>query len=73
MASLDSKLEVESLKKIALSTLNNKETIKKAIDALASFRKDALPALTEIASRIYNRELANYALDKIQKINEGKV
>jgi len=72
MTSSDPNSEIESLKKIALSPASNKETTKKAMDTLASFRKDALPALTEISRRIYSRELANYALDKIKEINEAK-
>jgi hypothetical protein len=76
MVSRDSKLELESLKKTVLLQASNKEiskTSKKAIDVLATHRKNALPALTDISERIINEELKDYALEKIKQINEGKV
>jgi len=76
MASTDSKLELESLMKTLLLQASNKvisKKSKKANDALASHRKNALPALTEISERIINKELKDYALEKINLINEGKV
>jgi hypothetical protein len=50
----------------------NRETSKMATHALASYRKNALPVLTDISSRTSIKELKDYALDKIKEVNEGK-
>jgi hypothetical protein len=42
------------------------------VDALASYRKNALPALTDIATA-WDQDLRVYVLDKIKQINEKNV
>ncbi|MFZ0511587.1 MAG: hypothetical protein WAM14_08275 [Candidatus Nitrosopolaris sp.] len=52
----------------------NQEGKKQAIDTLASYRKKALPALTEIASAMWwDNEIKIYTLDKIRQINESNI
>ncbi|MFL6425588.1 MAG: hypothetical protein ACJ71R_18635 [Nitrososphaeraceae archaeon] len=51
----------------------DKETRKNTIDALASYRAKALPALAYFASIVWDKELKEYALIKIKQINEGTV
>jgi hypothetical protein len=50
------------------------ETRRKAVDALASYGKKALPSLTRAAyAIIWYPELKQYVLDKIKQINEGTI
>jgi len=49
------------------------DTRKRAVDALASYRRNALPVLTNIASTTWNTELKQYVLEKIKQINESTV
>jgi hypothetical protein len=50
------------------------DTRRKAVDALASYGKKALPSLTRAASGIlWYPELKQYVLDKIKQINEGAI
>jgi hypothetical protein len=51
----------------------DKETRKNTIDALASYRKKALPTLTYFASLVWDKELRDYTLDKIRQINENAI
>jgi hypothetical protein len=62
--------DIQRLKGIALYNWD-KETKIKTIDALASYRKNALSALTDIASLVLDKEIKEYTLDKIKQINEG--
>jgi hypothetical protein len=43
------------------------------VDALASYRKNELPALTDIATMAWDQDLRVYVLDKIKQINEKNV
>jgi hypothetical protein len=66
-------LEMARLEYIIISSWNM-ETRIKAVDALASYRKKALPSLTNVAySLLWNPEIKQYVLDKIKQINEGTI
>jgi hypothetical protein len=65
-------MEMARLSFIITSTWN-KETRNKAVDALASYRRNALPILTNIASTTWNTELKEYIWEKIKQINEGTI
>jgi hypothetical protein len=56
-----------------MSSWNN-ETRRKAVDALASYGKKALPSLTNVAySLLWTPEIKQYVLDKVKQINEGAI
>jgi|SRR5712691_1301124 len=46
---------------------------KKLIEALASYRRSALPALTELTYVPMSRELIDLVLNKIKQINESSI
>ena len=65
-------MEMARLEYIIISSWNM-ETRIKAVDALASYNKKALPSLTSVASSLlWNAHLKQYVLDKINQINEDK-
>jgi hypothetical protein len=65
-------MEMARLEYIIISSWNI-ETRIKAVDALASYNKKALPSLTSVASSLlWNADLKQYVLDKINQINEDK-
>jgi hypothetical protein len=65
-------MEMARLEYIIISSWNM-ETRIKAVDALASYNKKALPSLTSVASSLlWNADLKQYVLDKINQINEDK-
>jgi hypothetical protein len=49
-------MEIARLEYVIIWSWNN-ETRKRAVDALASYRKNALPSLTRIASIVWDVEL----------------
>jgi hypothetical protein len=59
--------DIQRLKTLAMFSWDS-ETRKRTVDALASYRKSALPALTDIA---WDQELRTYVLNKIKEINES--
>jgi hypothetical protein len=66
-------MEMARLEYIIISSWNM-DTRRKAVDALASYGKKALPSLSRAASAIlWYPELKHYVLDKIKQINEGSV
>ncbi len=66
-------MEMARLEYIIISSWNN-ETRRKALDALTSYGKKALPSLTKTASAIlWDAELKQYVLDKIKQINENAI
>ncbi len=63
--------EIQRLKNIIIFSWDN-ETRKKAVDTLASYRKNAIPTLADIASwTAWDNELREYVLDKIRQIKQG--
>lgn len=46
---------------------------KKLIEALASYKRSALPALIELSNVPMTKELSDLILEKIKQINEGKI
>jgi hypothetical protein len=61
--------DIQRLKNLAIFSWDI-ETRKRTVDALASYRRSALPALTDIATTVWDQELRTYALNKIKEINE---
>jgi len=43
------------------------------IEALASYKRSALPALIELSNVPMTKELIDLILEKINQINEGKI
>ncbi len=62
-------IDIEKLKNLALYSWNM-ESRKKSAEALASYRKNALPALTDVAYATWDLELRTFVLDKIKEINQ---
>lgn len=60
---------VEGLKEDALSSYD--ENRLDAIETLATFGEDAIPALVEIANESTNKEPQQLARKKIREINQG--
>jgi len=66
-------MDMARLEYIIISSWNM-ETRRKAVDALASYGKKALPSLTRAAYTIlWYPELKQYVLDKIKQINKGAI
>jgi hypothetical protein len=63
--------DIQKLRNLALYSWDT-QTKKKTVDALASYQKNALPALTDVATLVVDTEIRAYVLDKIKEINEGK-
>jgi hypothetical protein len=63
--------DIQRLKVMALSGWEKQHRIK-LIDAVASYGRPALSALTDIAGFINDKELQEYALEKIKEINTAK-
>jgi hypothetical protein len=64
--------DIQRLKTLAMFSWNS-ETRKRTVDALGSYRKSALPALTDIATMAWDQELRTYVLNKIKEINESSL
>jgi hypothetical protein len=64
--------DIQRLKNLAIFSWDV-ETKKKTVDALASYRKSALPALTDIATTVSDQEVRTYVLNKIKEINESSL
>jgi hypothetical protein len=64
-------MEMVRLQYIIISSWDN-EMRRKAVDALASYGKKALPSLTN-AALLWTPEIKQYVLDKIKQINEGTI
>lgn len=62
-------IDIQKLKNLALFSWDA-ATRKKSAEALASFRKTALPALTDVATATWDPDLRSYILDKIKEINQ---
>ncbi|WP_251342789.1 hypothetical protein [Haloplanus halophilus] len=62
---------VEGLKENALSSYGANRL--DAIETLATFGKDAIPALVEIANQSSNEEPQQLAREKIREINNGEI
>jgi hypothetical protein len=45
---------------------------KNAIEALASYKRNALPVLVELSTSLMNKDLRDLAFEKIKQINEGR-
>jgi hypothetical protein len=65
-------LEIQRLQNLIIFSWDN-DTKRKTIDALASYKKSALPSLTYLASVLWDKELREYVLDKIQQINSNTI
>jgi hypothetical protein len=66
-------MEMARLEYIIISSWNM-ETRRRAVDALASYGKKALPSLSRTAYAIlWYPELKQYVLDKIKQINKGAI
>jgi hypothetical protein len=66
-------MDMARLEYIIISSWNM-ETRRRAVDALASYGKKALPSLSRAASAIlWYPELKQYVLDKVKQINEGGI
>jgi hypothetical protein len=62
-------MEMARLEYIIISSWNM-ETRRKAVDALTSYGKKALPSLTNVVSSLlWDAELKQYVLDKIKQLN----
>ena len=48
----------------------NRQSKFDTVDAIASYGKSALPALTDIATWTWDQELRAHVLDKIKQINK---
>jgi hypothetical protein len=64
--------DIQRLKTLAMFFWDS-ETRKRTVDALASYRKNALAALTDIATMAWDQELRTYVLNKIKEINESSL
>jgi hypothetical protein len=64
--------DIQKLKNLVLYSWDV-QSKKQMVDALASYRKNALPALTDIATMAWDQDLRVYVLDKIKQINEKNV
>ena len=66
-------MDMARLEYIIISSWNM-ETRRRAVDALASYGKKALPSLSRAAYAIlWYPELKQYVLDKIKQINKGAI
>jgi hypothetical protein len=66
------KWEIENLK-ILIYWSWNIDRRKKLIEALASYKTSALPALVELTNVPMIKELSDLVLEKIKQINEEKI
>jgi hypothetical protein len=64
--------EIENLK-ILIYWSWDPDRRKKLIEALASYKTSALPALVELTNVPMIRELSDLVLEKIKQINEEKI
>jgi hypothetical protein len=62
--------DIQKLKSTIIISQDS-ETKKKAVDALASYRRNALPALTDLGFVLLDKDTREYVLDKIKQINEA--
>jgi hypothetical protein len=67
-------MEIQSLRYFIFNYLNfDIDGKKNAIEALASYKKNALPVLVELSiSPFIIRDLRDLAFEKIRQINEGR-